>query len=1061
MQHTSLLFLRILIYSLLTLSISNTYSQTYNFKIFNEDAGLPQSYVYKISQNKQGFLNISTGEGLSVFDGLKFTNYTTKNGLQENNTTCNFTDSRNITWVGHFQNGISYIENNKCYKLKKTDSLETKILSFAEWSNGRVFFGTQSKGLFYINSVKKIIAVPLSNDITSINKILIINNEFYIASNSGLYIYQFLKDKLILKHSFSQLENFDVKAIYVSEKNKQKLFAITNDIGVSIINIETKLVDTISKEQLQLQALNFTSIVEDFFGNLWVGTFGEGVRKIDYKDLLNSDFSAITKIDAENKLPSNYIQTIFQDYEGNIWLGTFGSGLIQIPVDKFDYFSSNEAKYPNGITAIYLDNENNLCLGTSKGLFITSNHNLESVFAKPETAILASNYVTAVAQDSLLNYYVGTLNNGLFYVNKKTKAVINISAKFKISTLTINDIKITKKNNLVVATTDGVYFINTITNNSTHLTTLEGLLHNNVSQVFIDSKNRTWFSSLNAPPYFIIDNEITKFSDIDSLKSYDIIGITEDLQKNIWIATQSDGVLKFENEKFKIFNTKNGLLSNFCYSINSDKNGNVWCAHKNGLSSIDVKTTNIQTYKSGSQLLFANFNKNTTSFNDNSNLMFGSEKGFVAINNLNTYFSLQESRLSIKSISFNDSVYTNFSNINLPFKGYNFKANFALACLTNPTDVLYAYRLIGLDTVWRYTTTRSIEFPKLFEGNYTFQLKAKNTYGVWNKINTELNFNIATPFYKKWWFYLVSFLSIITLLFVVIKLRTNAILQKNLELENLVNQKTAQLQEEKLVVEKVKGELQEKNKDITDSINYALRIQNSILPSQQLLDSNFANNFVLFKPKDIVSGDFYWFAQTEEHFIVVVADCTGHGIPGAFMSLIGNALLSEIVNKDKTHLPSQILIKLNKAVVKLLHQETAAMSNDGMDMAICVINKSHTKLVFSTAIRPVYLVRNNELIEYKGGKFSIGGLSSKDKIFTDTEVDLQKDDSLFLFSDGYPDQFGGELYKRITTKRFKELLIDCAPNDCKTQKTILNNFFEEWRGDKKQIDDLLVLGIKF
>ena len=310
-----------LFYSFLIVIAANcSLAQTYNFKIFTEDNGLPQSYIYNINQSENGFLNISTGDGYSIFDGLKFTNYTQKDGLAENNTTCSFIDNASTTWIGHFQNGISYIENNRCYKLKQSDTLNTKILCFAQGNTKQVFFGTQSKGLFYIDETKKIVAVPTPNNLTCINKIIITaNNEFVIASNSGLFFYKNISNKLVLKHSFSQFADYDVKDICISEKNKQKLFVVTNNSGVAIIDLYKGEIKKITQEQLKLENLNFTSILEDFFGNLWIGTFGEGVVKIDYKDLLNFDFSNISKINLTNNLPSNYIQTIYQGYEGNIW----------------------------------------------------------------------------------------------------------------------------------------------------------------------------------------------------------------------------------------------------------------------------------------------------------------------------------------------------------------------------------------------------------------------------------------------------------------------------------------------------------------------------------------------------------------------------------------------------------------------------------------------------------------------------------------------------------------------------------------------------------------------
>jgi serine phosphatase RsbU (regulator of sigma subunit)/Tfp pilus assembly protein PilF len=257
-------------------------------------------------------------------------------------------------------------------------------------------------------------------------------------------------------------------------------------------------------------------------------------------------------------------------------------------------------------------------------------------------------------------------------------------------------------------------------------------------------------------------------------------------------------------------------------------------------------------------------------------------------------------------------------------------------------------------------------------------------------------------------------------------------------------------------------EIEEKNKEIADSINYAKSIQQSLLISKSQLDKNLNNYFILYKPKDIVSGDFYWGAETENGFIFACLDCTGHGVPGAFMSLIGKENLDKAILK--TCNPGEILHELNKGVKKSLNQENNN-SRDGMDVAIIFIEKSNTnktKLKYAGANRPLYIVRKNSttLDEIKPTKQAIGGLTNSNHDFEEHELLLTTGDTIFLTTDGYADQFGHEHNKKLTTKRFKELLKDISMQDLTDQKRHLEDFFKVWLGDKEQLDDLLVVGIK-
>ncbi|MES2397155.1 MAG: SpoIIE family protein phosphatase [Bacteroidota bacterium] len=273
--------------------------------------------------------------------------------------------------------------------------------------------------------------------------------------------------------------------------------------------------------------------------------------------------------------------------------------------------------------------------------------------------------------------------------------------------------------------------------------------------------------------------------------------------------------------------------------------------------------------------------------------------------------------------------------------------------------------------------------------------------------------------------------------------------------------------------------IEEKNKDIKDSINYALNIQKAILPPSEKIDSIIKDYFILYKPKDIVSGDFYWFdtklttprnnEPAQEVAVLAAVDCTGHGVPGALMSVIGSTILNQTINRATVNNPGDALTQFNKKV-----SETLSSIKDGMDMALCSINFEKLELQYAGANNPLYIVRKNtsdlladgkvegkiELLEIKADKQAIGADTAKTKIFTNHKIKLEKGDAIYLFTDGYADQFGGEKGKKFKYSKFKELLIENYEKTAKEQKNILDTHFEKWKGDLEQVDDILVIGIK-
>lgn len=281
-------------------------------------------------------------------------------------------------------------------------------------------------------------------------------------------------------------------------------------------------------------------------------------------------------------------------------------------------------------------------------------------------------------------------------------------------------------------------------------------------------------------------------------------------------------------------------------------------------------------------------------------------------------------------------------------------------------------------------------------------------------------------------------------------------------LEQKVVERTEQVVKQKEEIEVKTKELEILFKQVTDSIHYAKRIQEAILPPNNLVKQILPQSFVLYKPKDIVSGDFYWIDKKDKWSYFAAVDCTGHGVPGAFMSIVGYNLLKDILKNTNNMAPSRIMDMMNDGVANTLHTNTNSSeqkTKDGMDMSLCAINYDTLELQFSGAFNPLYIIRKGELIQYKANKFPVGMHLGEKQEFTNHTIQLQKGDHIYIFSDGYADQFGGPKGRKFMAGNFRDLLIDVSKLPIEKQKTKLNQTIEEWRGILEQVDDMLVIGV--
>ena len=709
---------------------------------------------------------------------------------------------------------------------------------------------------------------------------------------------------------------------------------------------------------------------------------------------------------------------------------------------------------------------------------------------------MKDNHVQAIAEDK----------NGVIYLGTKTGLSVFDGNSFKNFNIkdgvsdddNIYSIIIDKQNRIWVGTGNGVHnFVNdqfipieTINKVKTDRGNLP------IYSILEDRSGNIWFASENGAIKYN-GKTVERFNKSNGLIDKRVTTIVQDKKGHLWFGTD-EGVFEYNYTSFQQMGESQGLASNKVYLMLLDGN-NLWVGTNKGLDKVNLDVyyaTNkfeIKHYGKEEGLNGVECNSNSAFKDAEGNLWFGTIKGTTVYNprydklnreealtritGIRLFFQNAESDLEKYAESIDSTNHLPF-NLVLPYDKNHITFDFIGICITNPNKVKYQFKLEGADEDWFPPTSKTeATYSSLPAGEYTFHLKAMNNDGLWNSKDITFKFTILPPWWKTWWFYTIVGLIAFAGVYTFITVRTRNLQKAKIELEQEVQLRTLQLRQEKEKVEIINQEvvaqkaiIEAKNNDITDSIKYAKNIQEALLPPLQNLHKEFNDAFVLYLPKDIVSGDFYWFAKRNKKRFIASVDCTGHGVPGAFMSIVGNTLLNEIVTEKNITSPAEILNELHVGVKTALKQsgDSENERRDGMDIALCSLNEEGNMLEYAGANRPLWMFRKSKSGEesfemIKANKFPIGGLEMENEVkrtFTNHEIPVEKGDLVYIFSDGYADQFGGEKGKKFMVGNMQKLVSEMHDRPVKEQEQLLLKNFISWRGEHEQVDDVLVIGFR-
>ncbi len=1065
----------------------------YQFTVYrhepNDSTSLSYNLILSIFEDQDGYLWIGTeGGGLNRFNPNteSFIHYKNQIGdslsLSNNSVYSILEDTRGNLWVGTY-NGLNKFDRN----LKKIIRYQNQPNNPHSLSHNRISFILEDH-----------------------------NGNLWIGTEHGLNKFEQNSESFISylnnpDNSLS-LSNNNIKSIL--EDYRGNLWIGTFGGGLNKFNIKT---ETFTSYQNQVDNPNslsnnfIMSIFEDSRNNLWIGTSGGGINKLNPESEIFINYQH--KPNDPKSLGNNIVMPIFEDRGENLWIGTIGGGLNRFD-PKTESFTcyKHQVNNPyslnnNFVLSIFKDSNDDLWIGTADGL--NKFNPLTKIFTlyqhyKDDPHSLSLNNVMSIIEDTDGSLWIGTYGGGLNKFDRKTETFIcyknqdgnpeSLSNNFVLRLLKDSE------GILWIGTKNGLNRFDEKTETFTHFwhqtDNLHSLSHNNVYSIFEDCSGILWFGTQDGLNKFDRKSETftqykNQVNNPHTISHNLVRSIYKDAEGNLWIGTDGglNKLVPSDNEgsppTFTCYREKDGLSNDVIYGILEDDNGCLWLSTNKGISKFNPEINSFINYDVKDGLQSNEFNTGSCYKDGNGQMYFGGVNGFNvfhpdSIMN-NTYVTpvvitdfllfnkpVKVSRNGNKSDRFELQKHINFiGEITLDYTDYIFAFEFSALNYRQSEKNQFAYKLEGFNKEWIKTDHlhRRATYTNLPHGEYVFRVIASNDDGYWNEEGTSITLTILPPFWKTWWFRSLIIAFIVGSAFSWYKMRVRNLERQKQKLEKQVKKRTIEIRYKNKQLMEKNNQIQEKNEQILSSIRYGERIQNAILPLAEKIRSSIPEHFIFFKPRDIVSGDFYWFNQLDGKTVLVVVDCTGHGVPGAFMSMIGNIVLNEIIIEQQITNPKKILERLHEEVRTALKQEQEeGVTQDGMDVCLCVLEKNSHKqeLLFAGAKRPLYIIKKGEieLIEIKGDRKSIGGRQrEKNRVFTSHEIEVQKGDQLYLTTDGFADQQDSK-NGRYGSRRLKTFLQSVAELEMKEQGEVLAREIAKHQGREEQRDDITVVGIK-
>jgi ligand-binding sensor domain-containing protein/serine phosphatase RsbU (regulator of sigma subunit) len=1021
-----------------------------NFKKYGPEDGLGNYPVNKICCTKSGDIWIASSEGLVRYNGHKFIGYSVKNGLKSNKVDAVFADSHGKIWLSYDPDERS--QQVSCFD-GKTFSHYTvfrknqagideygKIFFFYEDRNGNMWTGGVSNGPGSLSIFKRDGFYPYNEfqNMPGVFDMLIDKKKnIWLGTRKGIFKADFEKILLhekdsvsVSKHLFNYVKGIsDEPCLDFMEDNSGNMWFGTSN---GIVKFQGDVFLHYGASE------NYNSagfrIFEDKFNKLWVGDDGTGFCRLE-GDTLFKHIREILQVRKPLRGANSFVKN------GVMWFGSEMDGLFKYDGGSIVHYDQRDGlKMIDGrllpTRPVYSDRNGVLwCASIYKGM---------SVFRLDESQPKGKQikYVDFSSLHGLDSSYAGDFPVGIFIDSK-------------------NCIWLTYSRHGLVTIKNGVVEAVPVS---------KILVDNHFTKYFEDSKGGIWFTDGNLPGIArFYEGKFTWYNEKNGCTSAKVWQFKEDKYGKVWIATDGDGLFVFENGKIRNISSKDGLNDNTIWNVVFDRNNNVWAGTNKGINKIRLdkkgEVWKIKSYGINEGFIGVECNNEASYVDSKGNIWFGTPIGVTRyipgediIDKNPPELNMLEVKLFFKKTDW--SVYGNPVNtwtglpseLSLPYNQNHLTFSFIGISLRSSDKVRYKFKLVGQENKWSPETDKNeITYSGLSPGTYEFQVKSCNANGDWNKKPLTYKFTILPPWWQTWWFRSLMVCSLLFVLYIVFRWRNAALLKRQAVLEKTVVERTAEVVHQKEVIE-------EKQKEILDSINYAKRIQDAILPSQKTIKECLPDSFILYLPKDIVAGDFYFVEPSGNKTIFAAADCTGHGVPGAMVSVVCANAMKRTIKEFGLTKPGPVLDKVTDLVLETF-ESSGTDVKDGMDISFCAFDKTSLLLEWSGANNPLWIVRNGEILEYNADKQPIGKFDNR-KPFSTHAIQLKKGDEIFIFTDGYGDQFGGPKNKKFKLANMKTLFVDIKDLPCEQQMLRIHEMFDRWKEHYEQVDDVCVIGVK-
>ncbi len=1070
--------------------------------------------VWAITQDRRGIMYFGCNLGVKTFDGKNWKTYNNPNSTIIKSLAV---DKSGLVFYGA-ESDFGVLLPDSLGKLnfyslflnyyKKNPEFDFSSVWKTLIAGNRIYFQSFEK-VFYTELPLKI--DKYNNLLNKINFIKPEKSTFHLSFsvNNQFYIREWEKGLSVVKDDKAILipggEQFAFERIYgMLPYDGTKILIITRSMGLFIYDTQKKS-DAISKFTTENDLLISESspYTADMLNDetIALGTFNNGII------ILNKSGKIIKHLTEKTGLPQHYIYSIFSNSDkdgGALWFSNDDDGIYRAdftgPFTTWNEYTGLEG--PPYFDALRFNNL--LYLISGSAVYYLAENDLNKSFVKIGDALQAWDLMEFdVPGSNEKKLLLGTAE-GIYEVSEKEiKLVVEMQQAFKLY-------QSAKDSSLLYVGTTGLNLVRydkgSWINEGKH-----DSIHQEVRSIY---ENKNFLALGSTVGITIIDDFYDKSKiDIDSTKGLPMQGRDYNLTEyngKVLIVSES-GLYTINEKTFEVEPLRDfgNQLTEEHLGIFNFKNFNkeYWMSvYETNADNLNFNLIKFNLNKSvGKDSVFSKILPQKPSYLiyfDGDYTWVGNEKGLFKYNrtiqkNYSESFNTIITKVStaFDSVLFNGNYIEYNGNIpsvvleqkpeNQPILSYKYNAitfEWASPFFEKSEETVYSYRLSGETEAWsKWDKKNDTRYTNLHEGTYIFEVKAKNIYNIESPI-ARFSFEVLPPWYRTVWAYISFLIMAVFAIIIIIRLYTKKLKRENEKLEQIVKERTAEIrmqneeitaqrdeiQEQKEKVEKAKDKIEKQQKHIMDSIHYASRIQEAVLPPDDYLQEILGEHFVLFKPRDIVSGDFYWATQKGNKTVIVAADCTGHGVPGAFMSMLGMSFLNEIVNKEEILEANIILNRLRENVKRSLRQTGKDNeAKDGMDIALCIIDMENMQLQFAGAYNPLLIIRNGNAERIKPDRMPIGIYLREKESFSNNIIEIQKGDFLYIFSDGFVDQFGGKNNQKIRSENLQNILLENNKKSVDEQKKALEEFLQYWMSFKdntgrvyKQVDDILIIGIE-